>query len=275
MEYVLSLVLICIFILLVYYAKRTGLTDGLFLLHKKAYKKYQKEVIGEQKQYDKYVVEFCNENIFIHDGKEEITIEILNERNRNYHIVTTLLQKRSDLVIKYFQREEFSYEDFQKLNTEFNTTSTSIEENVAPVELSKQIEDDYNTKQVVGKENPFNCTLNKSEIRLLADCVNEAHIFTTEITPQILEDFFYCQLTGALKSTNNRLLAYFMMKLSAHEYITYEWQSVVANNNLVLAPMKEKYLNASDLSTANDNIKYISPKKSEIIDKFIKQLKKG
>jgi hypothetical protein len=66
-----------------------------------------------------------------------------------------------------------------------------------------------------------------------------------------------------------------MMKLSVHGYITYEWQSVIANNRLVLAPLKEKYLNNSDLSTANDNIKYISPKKSEIIDNYIKQLKKG
>ncbi|MDH6356358.1 hypothetical protein [Parabacteroides sp. PF5-9] len=159
-------------------------------------------------------------------------------------------------------------EDLQKTETKLlpqpETKETTIDS-----------QEEVSSKKVVGKENPFNCTLNKSEIRLLADCVNEAHIFTTEITPQILEDFFYCQLTGALKSTNNRLLAYFMMKLSAHEYITYEWQSVVANNNLVLAPMKEKYLNASDLSTANDNIKYISPKKSEVIDKFIKQLKKG
>jgi hypothetical protein len=65
-----------------------------------------------------------------------------------------------------------------------------------------------------------------------------------------------------------------MMKLSAHDYITYEWQSVIANNRLVLAPKKEKYLNNSDLSTANDNIKYISPRKSEIIDSYVKQLKK-
>lgn len=158
-------------------------------------------------------------------------------------------------------------EDLQK-------TETKLLPQAETKETTIDSQEEVSSKKVVGKENPFNCTLNKSEIRLLADCVNEAHIFTTEITPQILEDFFYCQLTGALKSTNNRLLAYFMMKLSAHEYITYEWQSVVANNNLVLAPMKEKYLNASDLSTANDNIKYISPKKSEVIDKFIKQLKK-
>lgn len=131
------------------------------------------------------------------------------------------------------------------------------------------------SKKIVGKDNPFNCKLNEAEIRFMTDCVNEANIFSTEITPQILEDFFYCRLSGALKSTNNRLLAYFMMRLSVKGYITYEWQSVIANNKLVLAPMKERYLNNSDLSTANDNIKLIFPKKSEIIDKYVKQLQKG
>jgi len=129
-------------------------------------------------------------------------------------------------------------------------------------------------KKIVGKENPFNCNLNKEAIQLLTDCVNETHIFTTEITSKILNDFLYCSLDGALKSNNNRLLAYFMTQLSLYKHITFEWQSVIANNKLVLAPMKKKYLNNSDLSTANDNIKYIAPKKSEIIDKYIKELKK-
>jgi hypothetical protein len=92
------------------------------------------------------------------------------------------------------------------------------------------------SKKILGKDNPFNCKLDGDAIRLLTDCVNDSHIFTTEITPKILENFFYCCLEGALKSGNNRLLVYFMMKLSAHDYITYEWQSVIANNKLILAP---------------------------------------
>jgi len=123
---------------------------------------------------------------------------------------------------------------------------TIIKETI--VEPQEKSQEEVSPKKIVGKDNPFNCKLNGSEIRLMTDCVNEANIFTTEITSQILEDFLYCRLSGALKSTNNRLLAYLMMKLSAHEYITYEWQSVIASNKLVLAPMKEKYLNSSDLS---------------------------
>jgi hypothetical protein len=156
-------------------------------------------------------------------------------------------------------------EDLQKTEDEFLHTS------VAPA-TTKETKP---SKKILGKDNPFNCKLDGDAIRLLTDCVNDAHIFTTEITPKILENFFYCRLDGALKSDNNRLLAYFMMKLSAHDYITYEWQSVIANNKLILAPKKEKYLNNSDLSTANDSIKYISPRKSEIIDSYVKQLKKG
>lgn len=159
--------------------------------------------------------------------------------------------------LEYLQKEE------QERMPPLPTTITAVESKEA-----------VSTKKILGKNNPFNCKLDKDAIRFLTDCVNDAHIFTTEITPKMLDDFFHCRLDGALKSYNNRLLAYFMMKLSACGYITYEWQSVIANNKLVLAPKKEKYLNASDLSTANDNIKYISPKKSEIIDSYIKQLKK-
>lgn len=275
MEYLLSIIFICCFALIVRYAVTAGLTNGLYMLHKKAYKKYQEEVVTGTKLYDRYVTDFCNENIFLNDAGENISVEELNKRNMNYHIVATLLQERSDLVEKYFTRPEFSLKDFQELSSDFNTTIIPPKEERTIEIQPKPSEKGTESKTIVGKDNPFSCKLNKDEIALLTDCVNEANIFSTEITPQILEDFFYCRLSGALKSTNNRLLAYFMMRLSVKGYITYEWQSVIANNMLVLAPMKEKYLNNSDLSTANDNIKLISPKKSEIIDKYVKQLQKG
>ena len=129
--------------------------------------------------------------------------------------------------------------------------------------------------KIVGKSNPFKSVLTTQQIKLLVECINEAHIFTTTITPKILSDFFACKLNGVLKSNNNRLLAYLMMQLSCYNYIAYEWQSVIANNKLVLAKIKDKYLTRSDLSSATDNVKCIYPKGYEIIDKYIKQLQKG
>ena len=165
------------------------------------------------------------------------------------------------LVVLSKYLEDLQKEEEERLQPTITTTATELKESVFP-------------KKIIGKDNPFDCKLDNEAIHILTGCVNEAHIFTTEITPQMLEDFFYCRLAGALKSVNNRLLAYLMTNLSAREYITYEWQSVISNNKLILAPKKEKYLNSSDLSSANDNIKYTNPKKSEIIDKYIKQLKK-
>lgn len=155
-------------------------------------------------------------------------------------------------------------EDLQKAEKELQPLPITVEKNVkepSPI-------------NIVGKNNPFNSQLNDSQIILLADCVNEAHIFTTQITAQILEDFFYCRLSGDLRSANNRLLAYFMVELNLNKFITNEWQSVIANNRLILAPTKDRYLNRSDLSTATENIKFKPPIGSEIIDKYIKQLKK-
>lgn len=129
--------------------------------------------------------------------------------------------------------------------------------------------------KVLGKSNPFQSNFTSKEIAILTDCVNEARVFTTSVTTTILKNFFACKLDGVLKSNNNRLLAYLMMKLSAYDYITYEWQSVIAKNQLVFGKTKDKSLTRTDLSTANDNVKYIEPKGHEIIDKYIKELKKG
>ena len=98
------------------------------------------------------------------------------------------------------------------------------QEQVQPAEEVITMVKKTTPKKIVGKENPFSCNLNKDAIRLLTKCVNETHIFTTEISPEILEDFLYCRLEGALKSNNNRLLAYFMTQLSLYKRITFEWQ---------------------------------------------------
>ena len=159
MEHLLSIISICCIVFIVHYAITTGLTNGLYMLHKKAYKKYQEEVATEEKLYNRYVLDFCNENIFLYSVKEDITVEELNKRNKNYNIVTTLLQERSDLVEKYFNRPSFSLDDFQELSKEFNTTESPIRDEL-PIEEPKPIEEKTEQKSIIGKDNPFNCKLN-------------------------------------------------------------------------------------------------------------------
>ena len=128
---------------------------------------------------------------------------------------------------------------------------------------------------IVGKgTNPFQSDFTDEQIEILTACINEIQLFTTCISPKILKDFFACKLKGVLKSNNNRQLAYLMQSLNLRGLITDEWQSAIARNELVLGKTKDTPLTRTDLSTATDQINMKQPKGWEIIDKYIKQLKK-
>ena len=165
--------------------------------------------------------------------------------------------------LRYLQEQESNY----------HTDAVAIQEQA----LTKEKEEsaDTNPTKIVGKSNPFKSTLKANVIKLLTDCVNEANMFTTTVGVKILTDFFNCKLNGVLKVNNTRLLAYLMMQLSCYNYIVYEWQSVIANNKLILKKIKGEPLTRTDLSSATDQAKNIYPKGYEIIDKYIKQLQKG
>ena len=165
--------------------------------------------------------------------------------------------------LRYLQEQESNY----------HTDAVAIQEQALPKE--KEESADTNPTKIVGKSNPFKSTLKANEIKLLTDCVNEANMFTTTVSAKILTDFFNCKLNGVLKVNNTRLLAYLMMQLSCYNYIVYEWQSVIANNKLILKKIKGEPLTRTDLSSATDQAKNIYPKGHEFIDKYIKQLKKG
>ena len=128
---------------------------------------------------------------------------------------------------------------------------------------------------IVGKvTNPFQSDFTDEQIEILTACINEIQLFTTCISPKILKDFFACNLKGVLKSNNNRQLAYIMQSLNLRGFITDEWQSAIARNELILGKTKDTPLTRTDLSTATDQINMKQPKGWEIIDKYIKQLKK-
>ena len=129
---------------------------------------------------------------------------------------------------------------------------------------------------IVGKEtNPFQSSFTEEQIEILTTCINEIQLFTTCISTKILKDFFACKLKGVLKSNNNRQLAYLMQSLNLKGFITDEWQSTIARHELILGKTKDTPLTRTDLSTATDQINMKQPKGWEIIDKYIKQLKKG
>ncbi|HAC73532.1 hypothetical protein KCV26_06670 [Petrimonas sulfuriphila] len=111
------------------------------------------------------------------------------------------------------------------------------------------------------------------QIKLLTQCVNEARIFTESITTETFENILSCTLARPLKSRNNRLLVYFFSALDDRSLINRNWQAVIDKNRLFLSSGKNNPLTQTDLSSAKTELKDSSPKGSEIIDKYLKELK--
>lgn len=120
----------------------------------------------------------------------------------------------------------------------------------------------------------FEAKLNPAQIELLTQCLNEVRMFSEPILSKTLEDIFSCTLSQPLKTRNNRLLVYFFSALDNRSLITRNWQLVIDKNHLFLSSRKGTPLTQTDLSSANLEIKESSPKHSETIDNYLKELKK-
>ena len=125
-------------------------------------------------------------------------------------------------------------------------------------------------------KDPFECRLNKRQISLLVDCVNEVKMFNNPVSVEELTAIFRGKLIAEpLRVRNNRVLAFFFGSLAEHGKITSQWQSTIANCRLFFPSKKDDFINQSDLSSAWSYIKDCGyDGKYETIGNYIKQLKK-
>lgn len=131
------------------------------------------------------------------------------------------------------------------------------------------------TENVQVEKYTFEHSLNDQQINSLVDCVNEVRMFKGgEVTFEQLKSIFDCQPIAPLRSSNNRLLAFFFDQLSNHSYITEKWQSAIYKNNLFLSSQKDSFVNQTDLSTAVNHCRDILMKgKFAKINQYINNLK--
>ena len=121
----------------------------------------------------------------------------------------------------------------------------------------------------------FEHVLTNTQLEHLTSIINELHIFREEIiTTEQIKSIFNCSPTVILKSKNNRLLAHLFDQLSRREYITEDWQAVIARNMLFKSSQKDDFLNQNDLSTATNKVQDMDKSTSYIkLESYIKDLK--
>ena len=79
-------------------------------------------------------------------------------------------------------------------------------------------------------------------------------------------------------SRNNSKLVLLLDKLTSHDVITYNWQSVIAQKHLVISSSGKKLLTQHDMSSTLNRIKDTTPNAIDkqflaIIDKYITLIK--
>lgn len=130
-------------------------TDDFFVLFIKAFYAYRKEVINNKKLYDRYVDDFCIQNTRqVPDSLNKHGVVVSsNKKNLIKNRVQKLLETRPDLVQKYFQSNDFTYEDYKRMIVEYDiTVPVQILEECSPKEtviLTNRFED---VKEVVKDE---------------------------------------------------------------------------------------------------------------------------
>ena len=92
-------------------------------------------------------------------------------------------------IVRFVVQTQY-LEHLQQLENRYAETSvpSTGQEGQPKEELQAQSE----PIKIVGKSNPFKSVLTPKQIKLLVECANEAHIFTTTVTQKILSDFFAC-----------------------------------------------------------------------------------
>lgn len=196
--------------------------------------------------------DFCKDNTIFDESFPYFSVVYQVVVNEKY---TQFLKKRND------QRNLSSFIVMEKGENSVSSNPESITE---PATENVQVE-----------KYTFDHSLNDQQINSLVDCVNEVRMFKGgEVTFEQLKSIFDCQPIAPLRSSNNRLLAFFFDQLSNHSYITEKWQSAIYKNNLFLSSQKDSFVNQTDISTAVNHCRDILMKgKFAKINQYINNLK--
>lgn len=230
------------------------------MLYKTAHELYQFEVIGYGKLYNRYISDFLNSHMYT----DRVDAIGLNEHNKNFHIMEELLTTRKDLVHKYFAKEKLCDSDYSIMHYEFNTAQPSLNSEVSIISGS--------FPNILTFKPDFQCYFNSAQMSHITHIVNEAHLFSPNVSEAEVKALFSCSLNHPFKSACNRRVAFFFDALCERKLITTRWQHVIDKNGLILSSTKDVLLNSSKLSTALNEAKQNGGSIYRTIELYVQEL---
>ena len=229
--------------------------DELWELYETAYAEFQTQFVTGRKTYRRYVTDFISFNLLI----DSSDISSWKQHTMNINSMFDLLTNRKDLVLKYFSQDGLTRQEFRKLHQEFNTTETVAEES-----------NDYGAADYVPTSLSY---FNDIQLSLIADMVNEAHLFASDVSIEDMELFFSCSLDRPLQVSNNGLAALFLDCLRSEHLISHNWQKLIADYQLLCSYKTRKVLKRTDISSSLSEYRNRHPQTLKAFANFAKKLK--
>lgn len=196
-------------------------------LFMEAYRKYRNDVIGNGKEYPRFVDDF----IFGHQFYQAATVDEANGRSVNIHKIDTLLQQRKDLVEKFFSSSTFGPSDFIAMLDDFDKGLSATD----PVLRKKGLN--------------FECDLSDEQTKAIASIANDLNIFREEVSGSDMANLFSVAPDIRIHSANNRKLAVLFDTLAEDGLICRDWQKVIATTGIITSSSNVP-LTQSKLSSA-------------------------
>lgn len=196
-------------------------------LFMEAYREYRKDVIGNGKEYARFVDDF----IFGHQFYAAANVDEGNARSVNIHKIDTLLRERKDLAEKFFSSETFGPSDFIAMLNDFDKG--------LPVSETSARD----------KRPNFKCELSETQTAAIASIANDLNIFRQEVSGEDMANLFSPSPHIRLCSANNRKLAVLFDTLAEDNMISRDWQKVIATSGIIKSSANAP-LTQSKLSSA-------------------------
>ena len=192
-----------------------------------AYRKYRNDVIGNGKDYARFVDDF----IFGHQFYAAANVDEGNARSVNIHKIDTLLRERKDLVEKFFSSSTFGPSDFIVMLDDFDKGLSATD----PVLRKKSLN--------------FECDLSDEQTKAIASIANDLNIFREEVSGSDMANLFSVAPDIRIHSANNRKLAVLFDTLAEDGLICRDWQKVIATTGIITSSSNVP-LTQSKLSSA-------------------------
>lgn len=208
--------------------------DELHSLLREAFLRYKENVIRQGWQYEIFVREFLDS----HHDIDCWWAEALNSHRRNLGIMETLLRNRSDLMEHYAASDTLCADDIEEMLRLFHTGNPPSGSGLPSQKLSPR-----------GLLNP-SVTLSENELCLIAECVNEVHVFMEELQPSTLSALLECRLSSPLQAASTRKVAVFFDLLLVNGVIVDNWQQLLERSGSVLSSHKGTIISRTGYSSA-------------------------